>query len=218
MPKTSNQTFKYRPVLFALVLASFIPLTINMANADGNRVDIIHEGYDRFPSVGATVTLVRAGNAVIVCDPGMVKSQQLIIDGLKKHGLGVADITHVFLTHQHTDHSANLGLFPQAKIIDAYGIYHRDHWQEYKNDGYSVGPGVTVIATPGHSNEDLTLLVKTVKGTYAITHAWWHSDLTPVVDPSAEAPQKLKASRKRILSEADWIIPGHGGIVRNPEK
>ena len=208
------------PLAFAglLLLGFCAPAVLSLASAAGNTVAVIHEGYDRYPSVGASITLVRAGDAVIVCDPGMLKDQQLIIDGLKKSGLGVADVTHVFLTHTHTDHMANLGLFPQAKIIDAAGIYSADNWQEYVSEGFTVAPGVSVMATPGHTNEDLTLLVKTEQGTYGITHAWWHSDLTPVIDPFAEAPEKLLESRKRILSAVDWIIPGHGAPVRNPQK
>lgn len=200
------------------MIACLILLTTCTAKADGNTVAIIHEGYDLFPKVGATITLVRAGKSVIICDPGMVKNQQLIIDGLGSHSLSIEDVTHVFLTHQHTDHSANIGMFPKAKIVDAYGIYIDDHWKEYKPDEFTLVSGVTIIATPGHTNEDLTLLVETEKGTYAITHAWWHTDLTPVVDPFAEAPEKLKSSRKRILSEVDWIIPGHGGIKHNLNK
>ncbi len=206
-----------RKLLFIYFVTAIIFFTIstNRARADGNSVDVIHEGYDRFPSVGSTITLVRAEEVVIVSDPGMIKSKQLIIDGLNNHGIGLNDVTHVFLTHEHTDHTINVGMFPNAKVISALGIFFHDHWKEYNPNGFIVAPGVTVLATPGHTNEDLSLLVETEKGTYAITHAWWHTDLTPIVDPFAEAPEILKISREKILSMADWIIPSHGAIKHN---
>ena len=78
-----------------------------------------------------------------------------------------------------------------------------------------IAPGV---ATRGHTNEDMTLFVETAQGVYAITHAWGHTDMTPEVDPYAEAPQALKTSRERILEMADWVVPGHGGVFRNPSQ
>jgi hypothetical protein len=44
----------------------------------------------------------------------------------------------------------------------------------------------------------------------ACTHAWWHADGSPQVDPLAEDQAALDASRARILAEADVVIPGHG--------
>lgn len=214
---TSGSGFTRKLVTVAVVLAVVLSAGGSRA-AGGNEVVVLVEGYDRFPRVGATITLVKAKYANIVCDPGLVKDRQLIVDALKSQGLEVEDITHVFLTHQHTDHTANAGMFPNARIVDAHGVYYGDHWGTLSSGSKRLAPGVEAVATPGHTNEDYTLFVETADGVYAITHAWWQSDMTPEVDPYAEAPNKLTESREDILGRADWIIPGHGGAFKNPGK
>lgn len=199
---------KYLVVLMALASSALAE----------NTVTILHEGYDRFPKVGSTVTLIRAGDALIVTDPGMVEYRDLILNALAENGASPEQITHVFVTHQHMDHTANVGMFPNAQIIDALGVYTDNHWKEYDPDGYVVAPGVTVMATPGHTNEDASLLVETADGTYAITHAWWHDNFTPKIDPFAEDAAALTISRARLIEAADWIIPSHGGAVRSPKE
>lgn len=47
---------------------------------------------------------------------------------------------------------------------------------------------------------------------------WWFYDMTPVEDEMAWNQGKLEESRKKVLKIADWIIPGHGKMFRNPEK
>ena len=66
------------------------------------------------------------------------------------------------------------------------------------------------MLTPGHTSEDLTVMVDTADGVVACTHAWWHADRTPEVDPLAEDQAALETSRQRILAGADVVVPGHG--------
>jgi glyoxylase-like metal-dependent hydrolase (beta-lactamase superfamily II) len=70
------------------------------------------------------------------------------------------------------------------------------------------------MLTPGHTNEDATLLVETDDGTVACTHLWWHADRTPEVDPLADDQAALEASRARVLEVADVVVPGHGPPFR----
>jgi len=37
--------------------------------------------------------------------------------------------------------------------------------------------------TPGHGEEDASLIVEADDGVYAMTHLWWHTDPTPADDP-----------------------------------
>ena len=199
-------------VRFAGVFTALLMFVTSQQAVAGNTVNILHEGYDRYPSVGATVTLVCGGDVV------MVKNQTLITDALSELGLGPNAVTHVFLSHHHPDHTMNVGLFPQAKVIDAHSIYDGDHWGGHRGDGYEISEGMTLWSTPGHTAEDITLIVETDEGVYAMTHLWWHSGLTPVIDPVAEDQATLEETRSRVLATVDWIIPGHGGLVANPEK
>ncbi|PON14489.1 hypothetical protein C2W62_28810 [Candidatus Entotheonella serta] len=89
-----------------------------------------------------------------------------------------------------------------------------------------VAPGITVLSTPGHTNEDASLIVETYQGTVVFTHIWWFlSDgarvpkgLFPRVDPLAENPDQLEMSRVRVRDLADCIIPGHDPPFPNPFK
>ena len=174
-------------------------------------VHVLHTGYVRDDGVASTVTLVLDGPVVIVIDPGMVASRDLIIGPLQEHGLGREAVTHVVLTHHHPDHAVNAALFPNAEVVDFWARYRGDQWLDHDGDGHRVGEHARLILTPGHTAEDLTLLVETDAGVVACTHAWWREDRSPEVDPLAEDQAALDASRARILAAADIVIPGHGG-------
>ena len=171
---------------------------------------LLHAGYVRDDGVASSVSLVLDGPAVIVVDPGMVAHRELILAPLRVHGIEPSQVTHVVLTHHHPDHSVNAALFPNAEVVDFWARYVGDQWLDHEGDGYRVSEHARLILTPGHTSEDLTLLVETDGGVVACTHAWWRGDRTPEVDPLAEDPDALTVSRLRILAEADHVVPGHG--------
>ena len=171
---------------------------------------LLHAGYVRDDGVAASVSLVLDGESVIVVDPGMVADRSLIIGSLLAHGIQPERVTHVVITHHHPDHTVNIGLFPMAEVVDFWARYVGDRWLDHEGDGYRVSEHTRLILTPGHTNEDATLLVETDAGVVACTHAWWHTDRTPDVDPVADDQPALEVSRRRILAEADIVVPGHG--------
>lgn len=171
---------------------------------------LLHAGYVRDDGVASSVSLVLDGEATIVVDPGMVSDPELILGPLRGLGLGPRDVTHVVLTHHHPDHSINVGLFPNAEVVDFWARYRGDQWVDHEGDGHRVSDHTRLILTPGHTAEDATLLVETDAGVVACTHAWWRADRSPELDPLADDQQALDASRARVLAEADTIVPGHG--------
>lgn len=174
------------------------------------RLHVLHAGYVRDDGVAGTVSLVLDGEAVIVVDPGMVADRELILEPLRAHGIGPEQVTHVVITHHHPDHTLNVALFLNAEVVDFWARYRGDQWLDHDGDGHRVSEHATLILTPGHTNEDATLLVETDVGVAACTHAWWRGDRTPEVDPLADDQEALEASRRRILAEADTVVPGHG--------
>jgi len=174
------------------------------------RLSVLHVGYVRGERVGGTVSLVVDPPAVIVVDPGMVADRSLIIEPLRAAGYAATEVTHVVLTHHHPDHALNAALFPDAEVVDFWARYRNDEWLDHDGDGYRVSPHARLLLTPGHTAQDLTLLVETDAGVVACTHAWWHEDRSPEVDPLADDQRALEASRARILAEADTVVPGHG--------
>ena len=174
------------------------------------RFTVLHEGYVRDDGVASTVSLVLDGEAVIVVDPGMVANRDLILGPLRGAGVEPEQVTHVVLTHHHPDHAINVALFPNAEVVDFWARYRGDQWLDHPGEGYQVSRHARLILTPGHTNQDATLLVETDEGVIACTHAWWRADRTPESDPLAEDPAALEVSRQRILALADTVIPGHG--------
>jgi glyoxylase-like metal-dependent hydrolase (beta-lactamase superfamily II) len=171
---------------------------------------LLHAGYVRDDGVASSVSLIIDGEALIVVDPGMVADRELILAPLRGHGVEPEQVTHVVITHHHPDHTVNIALFPNAEVVDFWARYRGDQWLDHDGDGYRVSRHARLILTPGHTREDLTLLVQTDAGVVACTHAWWRGDRSPEVDPLAEDPDALPASRLRILAEADLVVPAHG--------
>jgi glyoxylase-like metal-dependent hydrolase (beta-lactamase superfamily II) len=177
------------------------------------QVHVVHEGYvreqDGQQHVAGTVTLIIDGEAVIVVDPGMVADRAELLAALGRRGVEPGVVTDVVFSHHHPDHTVNAALFPAARVHDHWAIYDGDLWISRTAEGAQLSPSVTLIATPGHTAEDITTLAATSNGVHACTHAWWGPD-GPAVDPLAADQAALTASRARILSMAAVIIPGHG--------
>ncbi len=183
------------------------------------KVKILIEGYvsgkDNDNSC-CTVTLIQdedgQGNKInMVVDPGTLKDRQILIDALKKENLSIEDINYVCITHSHMDHYRNLGMFPQAKALDYYGVWENDTVKEWKSQ---FAKNTKIIKTPGHNYDGLSLLVKTERGMVAVVgDVFWKKDFPPVEeDIYASDKEKLIKSRKLVLDKADFIVPGHGNI------
>ncbi len=175
---------------------------------------VLHEGYVDDRGVCGTVSLVEDGDVRIVVDPGMVAEREEILAPLVSLGLSPEDVTHVFLTHHHPDHTVNAALFPKATVVDFWAAYHGIEWTDHQGDGHRISPHVSLILTPGHTHEDATLLVETDDGIVACTHLWWRADRTPEIDPRADDQAALETSRLRVLEIADIVVPGHGPPFR----
>ncbi len=187
-------------------------------------VHVLVEGYIRGAEesgdggrVASTVAFVREGDALVVIDPGMVASRAAILDPLAARGVRPDDVTDVVFSHHHPDHTINAALFPRARVHDHWATYLDDLWISRPGEGFVIAPGVTLLATPGHTEEDVTTLVETADGVVAFTHLWW-SEEGPAEDPYAPDPDELHRQRARVLERATAIVPGHGArFVPGPE-
>lgn len=223
-----NARFVVMAVVLATAAASLIALD-GAAARGKNRVDVLVEGYVRpidgrefLPGatdhgarrVASTIGLVRGPDVTLVVDPGMIDERSRLTDALAKHDVDPADVTHVFISHHHPDHTVLLGLFPNAEVVDFWARYKGDLWEDHGDD-YELAPGIRVLRTPGHTKEDASLLVETDDGTYLFTHLWWMADRTPATDPLAWSQDEIDRHRERVAKLADWIVPGHGGTFKN---
>jgi len=185
------------------------------------KVDILIKGYneeikpDIFEKYASTTTLVRADGYNIVVDPGTHKSEKEYIEALKKLSLTIEDINYVFTTHEHLDHTRDIALFKNAEVIDRWGYHKGDEHRFFEDEEYEITPGIKRIVTEGHGINHCSLLVDTDEGVICVAgDVWWNEDFTPVIDPYATNQEDLEKSREKILKTADYVIPGHGGMVK----
>lgn len=182
-------------------------------------VKILVEGYtnadtkstDDKERTCATISLVQDGDLNIVVDPGLLESQDILIEVLKKEGLAIDDIDIVFITHSHLDHYRNIGMFPSAKTLEYFGLWDKNTIEPRKEN---FTDNITVIETLGHSSDGLSMIVNTDQGKIAICGDVFWKENEPEDDPYANDKIKLAESRKKILELADWIIPGHGKMFK----
>ncbi len=194
------------------------------------KVKILIQGYDK-KSPGyvwhatPTVVLVQNDRANAIIDPG--NNRELLLKELKKENLKPDNIAFVLITHWHVDHFLLAGIFPKARILDDKLIYFQDKAKNHK--GVIPGTNLKIISTPGHNSSDCSLLVPTKRGLVAIVGDlfWWSVDqkqktdkdsLLKLKDIYVKDKKALLKSRKKVLKIADWIIPGHGKIFKNPTK
>lgn len=171
-------------------------------------VHVLFHGYSA-GHVASTVTYIRDGDVRVIVDPGIVPSRSAILDPLAALGESADAITDVVLSHHHLDHTLNAALFPKARYHDHWAIYEADEWRSRAAEGFLLSPSIRLIATPGHTPQDITTLVGTASGITACTHLWWDAQ-GPTDDPLATDPAALHAGRQRVLQLATLIIPGHG--------
>jgi glyoxylase-like metal-dependent hydrolase (beta-lactamase superfamily II) len=192
-----------------------------------NEVIVLVPGYARIlPSGGweasSTCSLIRSNEKLVIVDPGTNK--ELLLQKMQEHNVPAEGVDYVILSHHHTDHFLNVSLFPNAKVVDNEAIYEGDHAEPYKE--FLPDTEIQIMPTPGHAATHISLVVQTEQyGTVVIAQDvfWWKEDEEQVIDIEkpdefAEDIQALKESRKKVLEIADWIIPGHGVMFKNPQR
>ncbi|MCX6720610.1 MAG: MBL fold metallo-hydrolase [Candidatus Staskawiczbacteria bacterium] len=190
------------------MLAEVKVLVLGVSNAES----VIENGEEH---TQPTITLVRDKDFVMVVDPGVLENQQVLVEALKKENLTVQDVNVVCITHSHLDHYRNIGMFPNAKAIDYYGVWDKTTIVTWSED---LTDNIKVLHTPGHDYTSITLFVTTKDGVVAICgDVFWRENYPrdPHDDVFASNPERLKESREMILRDADWIVPGHGPMYKN---
>ncbi len=191
------------------------------------KVKVIIEGYAREEGgeefASSTTSLIQADNLNVIIDPGM--DREALLNGLAKEGLEPKDIDFVVLTHTHLDHCLLAGIFENAKVLDD-GDMLSSNGKIAEHEGKVPGSDIEIMATPGHDQFHCSVLVETEdlgKVVIAGDVFWWADEeeqetdtqgLLEHKDPYVKDEKALQESRKKILSLADYIIPGHGKMFK----
>ena len=185
------------------------------------KIEILVQGYvnkeGEAERASSSAVLIQEKDINIIVDPGLAKEQ--LAAGLQKAGLKPEAINFVLLTHYHPDHAFGAAWFPQAKVIDDELIYDGDKMTPH--DGFIPGTELAIMSTPGHAYEHCSLAVPTDQGMVVIAGDvfWWNDGEEQTLDvahkdPYAKDEKSLQESRGKILKLADFIIPGHGKIIK----
>jgi glyoxylase-like metal-dependent hydrolase (beta-lactamase superfamily II) len=107
----------------------------------------------------------------------------------------------------------NIALFPVVPVHDFQWVVTGDVIERRPAEGVQLTGSVRLLATPGHTAQDVTTLVGTEQDVVALTHLWWTPD-GPADDPYAPDRDLLRGQRERVLDLASLVVPGHGGAFR----
>lgn len=197
-----------------------------------HQIAVLVRGYVEPPRAGrqragGTVTLIKGAPNVLV-DTGAPEQREELLEALANHRVTPGDVTYVVLTHGHLDHIGNNSLFPAATfVLDEDVARTGEYWQHRFRDGplhidcEDGGPRITVLATPGHTDHDLSVVVEASIGAVAVV-----GDLFEYADDQRDGawmcwskhPDDQRRSRDLVLSLADYIVPGHGDMFKVERK
>ncbi|NXS28848.1 MBLC1 protein, partial [Pomatostomus ruficeps] len=168
-----------------------------------------------------TVTLVSGGPLTVLVDTGGPWLRPHLPALLESHGVTAEDVTHVVVTHGHSDHVGNVNLFPAATLLVGFDLSRGEGL--YLPHGLAQGvplvlhPGhLEVTPTPGHTRAHVSLVASgTELGTVAVAgDAFERREDEEEWRALSEEPEEQRRSRRRLVALADVIVPGHGEPFR----
>jgi glyoxylase-like metal-dependent hydrolase (beta-lactamase superfamily II) len=176
---------------------------------------------------GTNTYLVGGGapNEWAVIDPG--PAQPAHVEAILAAAPG--PVRWILVTHTHSDHSPAAVLLKQHTHAQLLGQRpaHPDRQDasfapdRLLNDGerLEVAPNVTlrVIHTPGHASNHLCYLLEEEKTLFTGDHVMQAS--TVVINPPDGDMAAYIASLRALMHEdIEWLAPGHGFLMAQPQK
>jgi glyoxylase-like metal-dependent hydrolase (beta-lactamase superfamily II) len=189
-----------------------------------------------FTFKGTGVYIVGADEAarnVAVIDPGPLLPEHL--EALK-HALAGKTVTHILVTHTHSDHSPAAQPLKEWTGAKTYGFGPHGSGKEdgvkveeggdrdfvpdiAVRDGDAIaGNGFTFdcVYTPGHTSNHMCYGLREEKALFTGDHVMGWST-TVVAPPDGDMAQYM-ASLRKLLARHDHILyPTHGGPIREPK-
>lgn len=157
-----------------------------------------------FKEFGSHVYLIKIDSDNILIDTSSIANKDKLVEYLKKLNLTPKDITKIFFTHCHWDHTGGFGLYENAKF---YGN-RKDFGINLINPKKSKIKEFKIINTPGHSKGGICILYKNIlftgdtlfhRNTIGITHI-----------PGGSKKEMEKSLKKLAKLNYDILAPGHG--------
>lgn len=180
-------------------------------------VRIVCEGYLRRENgivleAHSTSALVTSGRLLVLVDTSSREQRPRLLEGLRALDIEPNDIEVVVNTHLHHDHVGNNDLFPRA-----LKLARREEGPGPESEAVGgdrvLGPGVRLLHTPGHTRGSMSVVVEADDARYVIagdalpTRDNYERWVPPGINYDADTALR---SMRRIVDEAEMVVPGHG--------
>lgn len=195
----------------------------------------------------ATTTLIRSGNRRIVVDPGL-PPQVIAARLSERAGLVPEDISDVFLTSFRPAHRWGLEAFPNARWLiseterETVGTSLIQRFQDEEDDAVrtmleqdiailkrceaapdQIAPHVDLFPLPGYTPGTCGLLLAFPGGGATVLIAGdavatqEHLEQGRILRGAFDLEQAQESFRE-VIEIADFIVPGHDGLLVNPTR
>jgi len=141
-------------------------------------------------------------------------------------------ITRVIVTHTHKDHSPAAAAIVAASGAPTYGrVAAHPEWQDTAfqpthtladgdllqlGDGQGETVTLRAIHTPGHASNHLCFLLEEEKLLFTGDHLMQGSTVV-INPPDGDMAVYLASLRKLQALDLDWLAPGHGFLINQPQ-
>ncbi len=189
---------------------------ITMGNLSRNRYWGDDESKPARPTL-CTTTLITGDEFRLLVDPAYQDAERMATELNRRSGLTIADISAVFVTHDHGDHHYGLKHFPAARWLAAPGAAAKiNESSEYKKQVEAVSgklfADIDVVPTPGHTMDHHSLrfdcegLSVVVTGDAVMTRDFWRDRRGFFNSVDIELAGR---TIEEIAKIADAVVPGH---------
>uniref|UniRef100_A0AC35GEE2 Metallo-beta-lactamase domain-containing protein n=1 Tax=Panagrolaimus sp. PS1159 TaxID=55785 RepID=A0AC35GEE2_9BILA len=194
-------------------------------------VTLLREGFfhqiesNQFSFV-ASITLIRDSGKVILVDTGLatdINGRTDLIQKLSQLNIAPPLVDYVITTHGHPDHSGNTNNFPDSIHYQGNLVHYRTKFNISElahSNSIFLTPNVKLIKTPGHTSEDISVIVSNTDkyGTIAISGDIFISDKDidfPMMwKKFSHDIHQQEYSRRELICAANFIVPGHGKVFK----
>lgn len=189
---------------------------ITIGNLSRNRYWGESEAKGVRPAI-CTCTLIEGADFRLLVDPSLENAEQMARELDRRAGLKPANITAVFITHEHADHYAGLAHFPEAQWLAgpqvASVLNASKKWAKtIEPASGKLFEALDVLPTPGHTLSSTSLRFDyrehsvAVVGDAVATEDFWRERRGYFNCVDFELSAK---SMDKIAKLADLVVPGH---------
>lgn len=212
---------------FCLFKLKFLFLSMELSFPPNTpEVKVLFPGYSKLSNnvmlANCSCTLIKGPPHCIV-DTMTAWDSLKIVEALKLSNLTPDDISYVICTHGHSDHIGSNHLFTKALHIVGFSISQGEKYFLKPNfsegEEYAIGKWIKVVPTPGHTLQDVSVIVNTGRDIYAITGDLFEKeedikDESIWISAGSDNLSLQRENRNKIMKLADYIIPGHGPMFK----